>query len=83
MENIMLMGLDLDSMVLGQHLIEEGLLLERKLEEELEQPELPQDRVLTILMQIRLISEVVDLEMHLEKEGTQSVILLGQDNIKA
>lgn len=49
MESIMQMGLDLDSMELGQHLIEEGLLLEKKQEEELAQQELPQGPVLIIL----------------------------------
>lgn len=49
MENIMRMGLDLDSMGLDRHLIEEGLHLEKKQEEERVQLEQRQDLVLTIL----------------------------------
>jgi len=49
MESIMQMGLDLDSMELGQHLIEEDLLLEKKQEEELVQQELHPGLVLIIL----------------------------------
>ena len=83
MESITQMGLDLDNMELDQHLIEEDQLLERKQEDELVQQELLQGLELTILIQIRLISEVVDLEMHLEMEGIRSVILQDQDSIKA
>lgn len=49
MESIMQMGLDLDSMVLDQHLIEEDLLLEKKQEEELVQQELHPGLELIIL----------------------------------
>ena len=63
-------------------LINEGLLLVKKHEQELELQEQLQDQELTIPMQILLINEGDDLEMRLETEETQFLIPLDQDSTK-
>lgn len=63
-------------------MINEGLLLVKKHEQELELQEQLQDQELTIPMQILLINEGDDLEMRLETEETQFLIPLDQDSTK-
>ena len=63
-------------------MINEGLLLVKKHEQELELQEQLQDQELTNPMQILLINEGGDLEMRLETEETQFLIPLDQDSTK-
>ena len=63
-------------------MINEGLLLVKKHEQELELQEQLQDQELTIPMQILLINEGDDLEMRLETEETQFLIPQDQDSTK-
>lgn len=82
MENITLMVQGLDSTESDRPLINEDLLLEKKVELELELPEQLQDQEHTIPIWILLIKEGEDLEMLQEMEGTQFLTHQDQGSIK-